>query len=113
MKITKLFLRTALAVTLAGVALAGIAEPAGNPTVGRELVYSCAGCHSIPGYKNAYPNYNVPKLGGQHAQYIVAALHAYAKGERQHPTMHAQASTLTDQQIADIAAYIEGGLAKP
>ncbi len=59
----------------------------------------------IPGYHNAYPSYRVPKVGGQHAEYIVAALKAYKAGQRPHKTMQAQASSLSDEDMADIAAY--------
>ena len=65
----------------------------------------CMGCHAIPGYSNVYPTYHVPRVGGQHAEYIVAALKAYRAKERSHPTMQAQASTLSDKDIDDIAAF--------
>ncbi|KGI78440.1 c-type cytochrome [Oleiagrimonas soli] len=78
----------------------------GNAARGKTLVYTCAGCHGIPGYENAYPNYRVPKIAGQHEQYIIDALHAYRDGDRSHPTMHAQASSLSEQDIHDIAAYL-------
>jgi len=66
----------------------------------------CTGCHTIPGYQSSFPKvYHVPKIGGQSQKYIEAALHAYKKGERSHPTMQAIAAGLTDKQIADIAAY--------
>ena len=66
----------------------------------------CAGCHGIPGYKTAFPEvYSVPKLGGQHAAYIVKALQEYKKGERTHPSMRAIAATLSEQDMADLAAY--------
>jgi len=66
----------------------------------------CAGCHGIAGFRAAYPEtYRVPKLGGQNAGYIVAALKAYKAGERNHPTMKAIASSLTEQDMADLAAY--------
>ncbi|MBL8268856.1 c-type cytochrome [Steroidobacter sp.] len=85
---------------------------AGDAAKGKVLAYTCHGCHGVPDYKNAYPNFRVPKLGGQNEAYIVSALNAYAKGERPHPTMHAQAVTLTDQERADIAAFLsaEGGI---
>lgn len=79
--------------------------PAGDAKRGEALAYTCLGCHGIPNYKNAYPNYSVPKLGGQHQEYLVLALQAYKRGERSHPTMHAQASSLSDQDMADIAAF--------
>lgn len=66
----------------------------------------CAGCHGIAGYKTAFPEvYSVPKLGGQHAAYIVKALQAYRSGERTHPTMRAIAASLSDRDMADLAAY--------
>ena len=66
----------------------------------------CAGCHNIPGYKTAFPSvYSVPKLDGQHAPYIVSALRAYKSGERQHPSMRAIAASLSDQDMADLAAF--------
>jgi cytochrome c553 len=78
----------------------------GDPVEGKKLIYTCTGCHGIDGYKNAYPSYHVPKLGGQNEQYIVNALTAYKKGERSHPTMRAQAESFSDTDIANIAAYL-------
>ncbi|MEJ2513871.1 MAG: cytochrome c [Gammaproteobacteria bacterium] len=69
------------------------------------VVETCLGCHAIENYKNAYPTYHVPKLGGQHAQYIRDALTAYANGDRPHSTMHAQAATLSEEEIQIIADY--------
>jgi cytochrome c553 len=77
---------------------------AGNAERGKTLSYTCLGCHGIPGYKNSYPNYTVPKLEGQHPEYIVSALQAYRNGDRSHLTMHSQASSLSDQDMADVAA---------
>ena len=74
---------------------------------GREKSETCLGCYAIEGYNNTYPTYKVPKLGGQHADYIISALKAYQKGERNHGTMHANASGLSDQDIIDIANYFE------
>lgn len=82
---------------------------AGDAAKGKVLAYTCHGCHGVPDYKNAYPNYRVPKLGGQNEAYLVSALNAYAKGERPHPTMHAQAATLTEEEKADIAAFLSSG----
>lgn len=84
------------------------AQIQGAPHRGKALSYTCLGCHGIDGYKNAYPMYSVPKLEGQNPQYLEAALHGYRDGDRAHLTMHAQASTLSDQDIADIAAYFAG-----
>lgn len=101
---------------LAAMSLSATASAAdaakGDAAKGRVLAYTCHGCHGLPDYKNAYPVYRVPKLGGQNEGYLVAALNAYANGERPHPTMHAQAATLTPEERADIAAFLsaEGGL---
>ena len=66
----------------------------------------CIGCHGIPGYKTAYPTvYHVPKIAGQQPGNIVAALKAYKSGERSHPSMRGIAASLTDQDMADLAAY--------
>jgi cytochrome c553 len=78
----------------------------GNAERGKELTYTCQGCHGVTGYRNAYPNYHVPRIGGQSQQYLVNALTGYKQGQRKHPTMQAQASTFSAQDIADIAAYI-------
>jgi cytochrome c553 len=80
----------------------------GNADRGRTLAYTCLGCHAIPNYKNTYPTYSVPKLSGQHPEYIVAALRAYKSRERSHATMHAHASSMTEQDMADIAAFLAG-----
>jgi len=82
---------------------AALAE--GDPSAGRVKAYTCTGCHGIPGYKNAYPTYNVPKLGGQNATYLIAALNEYRSGERKHKTMNPQAQSLSTQDIEDIAAW--------
>jgi cytochrome c553 len=81
----------------------------GDPEAGRRLASTCMGCHGIPGYQNVYPSYHVPKLGGQHAAYIVSALQAYKNGQRAHDTMHANASALSEQAIQDIAAFFAAG----
>ncbi|MCW5579891.1 MAG: cytochrome c [Luteimonas sp.] len=78
----------------------------GNPENGRLLTYTCQGCHGIVGYRNVYPTYHVPRIGGQSALYLSNALHEYRKGTRKHPTMQAQATSFSDQDIADIAAFL-------
>lgn len=91
------------------LAAAFLAQPAladGDAAAGRELGYTCLGCHGIEGYRNAYPSYRVPKLGGQKAGYLVIALKGYRNGTRPHPTMQAQATSLSDQEIEDVAAYL-------
>ncbi|AVY66610.1 cytochrome C [Xanthomonas translucens pv. arrhenatheri] len=90
----------------AAAAPAAPAAVAGNADNGRLLTYTCQGCHGVTGYKNAYPSYRVPKIGGQSAQYLTQALSEYRLGKRKHPTMQAQAESFSDQDIADIAAYL-------
>ncbi|MBV6417869.1 MAG: Cytochrome c4 [Steroidobacteraceae bacterium] len=94
----------ALSAVVAGAA--GVAHADGNAAHGKELAYTCLGCHAIEDYKNVYPTYSVPMLRGQNAAYIVAALQGYRSGERSHGTMHAQAASLSEQDIQDIAAYL-------
>jgi cytochrome c553 len=74
--------------------------------VGKQIAYSCLGCHGIDGYRNAYPSYRVPKLGGQKTPYLEIAIKGYREGARSHPTMTGQASSLTDQDIGNVAAYL-------
>ena len=81
------------------------AQAAGDPEAGYYKAQTCFGCHAAAGYTNVYPSYKVPKLGGQHAEYIESALRAYAAGQRDHPTMLANAADLSDEDIADLAAY--------
>lgn len=78
---------------------------AGDAEQGAILASACLGCHGIPGYRNAYPSYRVPKLGGQHEDYIVIGMNAYKSESRQHPTMQAQTAGLSEQNIKDLAAY--------
>ncbi len=80
----------------------------GDAVHGKAISYTCLGCHGVDGYRNAYPNYSVPKLVGQHPEYIIAALQEYKGDQRSHVTMHSQASELSDQDMADIAAYFSG-----
>lgn len=79
---------------------------AGDANRGREKVQMCQGCHGIEGWRTAFPEvYSVPRIGGQHATYIVNALRAYKNGDRPHPSMRGIAATLSDQDMADLAAY--------
>jgi cytochrome c553 len=96
-------------VLTAVVLLAATASAAadGDAAVGRQKAETCLGCHAIPGYFNVYPSYHVPKLAGQSGKYIESALKQYRDGGRQHDTMHANASGLSDQDMADIGAYIQ------
>ncbi len=96
----------ALAVLSSMVSLS--ARAAGDASLGEKKFYTCFGCHGVENYKNAYPDYSVPRLRHQHAAYIVSALQEYRSGDRPHATMHAQAASLSDQDIEDIAAYLQG-----
>ena len=97
-----------LALALPLAATAQTAPPAEGKSndKGAELTYTCQGCHGITGYKNAYPNYRVPKIGGQSAQYLSQALTEYREGKRKHPTMQAQSMSFSTQDIADLSAYL-------
>src|SRR5580765_7994098 len=95
------------ALTLLSVLSApAIAAPKGDAKAGKALVYTCGGCHGVTGYMNAYPNYHVPRIGGQNYDYPVAALTEYKTGQRSHPTMRAQGESLSEQDIKDIATYL-------
>jgi cytochrome c553 len=107
--------RPTLALIAFGFAAAAHAQGPvqGDAERGQVLAYTCHGCHGVPNYKNAYPNYSVPKLGGQSAAYLASALKAYANGERPHQTMHSQATTLSEQDRADVSAYLSAEGVKP
>ncbi|MFB9287511.1 c-type cytochrome [Pseudoduganella plicata] len=94
-------------LVLAGAANAAMAaDVVGNASAARNKIEMCIGCHGIPGYKATFPEvFQVPKIGGQNAKYIEAALRAYQKGDRKHPSMKGIAVSLSDQDIADIAAF--------
>lgn len=100
----KPILSSAVALVLAFACMPAAAQ--GDPARGQTLFYTCTGCHGIADYKNVYPLYRVPKVGGQNEQYLITALKSYRSGERTHSTMQAQGEALTDQEIADIAAYL-------
>lgn len=103
-RIATVFALSAVVAGSLGVARAD----GGNAARGKDLSYTCLGCHAIENYKNVYPTYSVPKLRGQHAEYLVAALQGYRAGDRSHATMHAHAASLSDQDILDIAAFLGG-----
>jgi cytochrome c553 len=106
--------RTAVAVMAAVTAAittlaAPVAHAQGTAEAGRDKKSMCVGCHEIPGYKAVFPLvYSVPMIGGQTAQYIENALQAYKRGDRAHPGMSGVARSLSDQDIADLAAYYAG-----
>ena len=98
-----LSLLIALAVT--GFSLQAQAQDA---KAGEKKAAMCIGCHGIVGYQASFPEiYKVPMIAGQGAKYIVSALTAYRKGDRKHPTMRSVAASLTDQDMADLAAFYE------
>ena len=108
--------RLAAVITVAGM-VAGLAfgvpasaqsAPAGDAARGKTLGYTCLGCHAAEGYKNVQPMYSVPRLNGQSAAYLVAALKGYKSGERSHMTMHAHAMSMTEQDMWDISTYLAG-----
>lgn len=95
----------AIVLGLSLVAAAPTAQAEGDAAAGAVKAYTCLGCHGVKHYVNTYPTYHVPKIAGQHEIYIIAALKSYRAGTRAHQTMQANAANLTDQDIADIAAY--------
>ncbi|MDJ0813837.1 MAG: c-type cytochrome [Woeseiaceae bacterium] len=101
-----MIIKTKIAFVAAVLLLSGSAAAEGDAAAGAAIGYSCLGCHGIEGYRNAYPSFRVPKLGGQKATYLEIALRGYRDGMREHPTMVAQSASLTDQQIADVAAFL-------
>lgn len=91
-----------------GQAQAPTPAAAGKSVPMESKVAMCIGCHSIPGYQGTFPEvYKVPMIAGQNSKYLAAALNAYAKGERKHPTMRSIAQSLSEQDITDISAYYE------
>ena len=99
----KHLLRLLLALAAVGLSLNAAAQ---NAQAGEKKAAMCIGCHGIPDYKASFPEiYRVPMIAGQGEKYIVAALGQYKKGDRKHPTMRAIAASLTDQDMADLAAF--------
>jgi cytochrome c553 len=99
---------SALALTCVGTLTAQAQSLKGDATAGAQKNALCIGCHGIQGYHIGFPEvHKVPKISGQGAGYIRAALHAYKAGERKHPSMRTLAASLSDQDIADLAAYYE------
>jgi len=89
------------------------ASPAGDPVKGREGTRMCSGCHEIEGWHTAFPEvYHVPRIAGQNEAYLVAALKAYRSGDRSHPSMRSIAASLTDDDIANLAAFYARGYTK-
>src|SRR5438034_11548278 len=100
-------MRKLLLPMIALLAFAGSAS-AQDAKAGEKKPAMCIGCHGIPGYQASFPEiYKVPMIAGQNAKYIVGALTSYKKGDRKHPTMRAIAASLTEQDMADLAAFYE------
>lgn len=106
-RLSQIFAGVALSVSCVFASTGFAADaPAGNAQAAKAKVSMCIGCHGIPGYRSSFPEvYSVPMIAGQNDAYIQSALRAYASGERTHPTMDAIAKSLSDQDIADLAAY--------
>ena len=99
-----------LTLLFSAATAAQTATPAGDPAKGRDKTRMCEGCHGIEGWRTAFPEvYRVPKLGGQHEAYLANALREYKSGDRSHPSMRAIAGSLSDEDIADLAAYYSRG----
>ncbi len=97
-----------LLATVFGLATSFLPAHAQDAAAGQKKAAQCIGCHQIPGYQSSFPQvHKVPMISGQNAKYIEASLIAYRKGDRKHPTMRAVSGSLTDQDIADLAAYYE------
>jgi cytochrome c553 len=103
----KKFVSIVFALTVSAVtSLAYAQDVKGDATAGATKIAMCVGCHGIAGYQASFPEvYKVPKISGQSEKYITTVLNAYKKGERKHPTMRGIATSLTDQDMADISAY--------
>lgn len=94
------------AQVLAADAAPADAAPVGDAQAARNKISMCIGCHGIPGYKASFPEvYHVPMIAGQNAEYLVSALKDYASGARTFPTMEVIAQSLSEQDMADLAAY--------
>ena len=105
-----MLLSTLFALAVSCATAASLAQDIkGDAQAGQTKNAMCIGCHGIVGYQASFPEvYKVPMISGQSAGYLLAALHEYKKGDRKHPTMRAIAGSLTDQDIADLAAFYEG-----
>ncbi|MBV1913252.1 MAG: cytochrome c [Cycloclasticus sp.] len=99
--------RLLASLLIVGMPFSAAVYAAGDAGVGAVKGQTCLGCHGVKNYNNAYPTYHVPKLGGQHAGYLVAAMKAYKAGTRTHETMYGNVVDLSDQDMQDIAAYFE------
>jgi cytochrome c553 len=106
----KSLLRLLISLTVVGLSLNAHSqsEQAGSAQAGEKKAAMCIGCHGIPGYQASFPEiYKVPMIAGQNAKYIATSLAGYKKGDRKHPTMRGIAASLSEQDMADLAAYYE------
>ena len=95
----------ALALSLTSIS-ASASDIKGSASRGREKTQMCAGCHSIEGWRTAFPRvYSAPRLAGQHESYLKKALESYKNGDRSHPSMKAIAGSLSEQDMADLASW--------
>lgn len=94
-----------LTASLAFLVAVPQAQAEGDAAAGEAKAHTCLGCHGVKHYVNTYPTYHVPKIAGQHTEYLIAALQAYRAKTRSHQTMQANAALLSDQDIEDIAAW--------
>jgi cytochrome c553 len=94
-------------LVLAGITnITSAADIVGDASAASSKIAMCIGCHGIPGYKASFPEvFAVPMIGGQSAKYIQNSLAAYKKGDRKHPTMNGIAASMSEQDMADVAAY--------
>lgn len=100
------FLVLSLMLICSGLSTSAVAQDA---QAGEKKAHLCIGCHGIVGYQASFPEiHKVPMIAGQNADYLVAALNAYKKGERLHPTMKGIAAALSDADMADLAAFYQG-----
>ena len=97
---------TMIVAGICGALLTSAQAQEGDVEAGKYAFSTCSGCHAIPGYTNVYPTFHVPRLGGQDAAYVVAALKAYKSHERDHATMQANAANLSEQDMINIGAYL-------
>ncbi|WOP16309.1 c-type cytochrome [Ottowia sp. SB7-C50] len=108
MKTTLSPMFAAAAAVLALSSAPAQAQVTGDAKAGEGKVAMCIGCHGIVGYQASFPEvYRVPRIAGQNAKYIAASLEAYKKGDRKHPSMRGIATSMSEQDIADVAAYYE------
>jgi cytochrome c553 len=102
-----------LSLIISVIAITSPAFAGGDAAQGKILADTCKGCHAVDSYTNVYPTYHVPRIAGQNADYLVSALKLYRDGNRDHPTMTAQAASFADQDIQDIAAYLAAAGTEP